>query len=75
MSGSPAISFITTCKGRLQHLMQSLAGMAAQPGTETIEKCLYNAGARRKTNQRNKSFLVMFDGEGNIVVTEAQAQA
>lgn len=36
MSGSPAISFITTCKGRLQHLMQSLPAMAAQPGTETI---------------------------------------
>ena len=36
MPGSPAISFITTCKGRLQHLMQSLPTMAAQPGTETI---------------------------------------
>ena len=52
-----------------------VAILAGEPGTETIEKCLYNAGARRKTNLRNKSFLVMFDGEGNIVVTETEAQA
>lgn len=36
MPESPSISFITTCKGRLQHLMQTLPAMAAQPGTETI---------------------------------------
>lgn len=52
-----------------------VAILAGEPGTKTIEKCLYTAGARRKTNLRNKSFLVTFDGEGNIVVTEAQAQA
>lgn len=31
-----ALSIITTCKGRLDHLKQSLPRMAAQPGTETI---------------------------------------
>jgi glycosyltransferase involved in cell wall biosynthesis len=36
MLESPAIAFITTCKGRLQHLMQTLPKMVAQPGTETI---------------------------------------
>lgn len=36
MLDKPALSFITTCKGRLQHLMQTLPKMAAQPGTETI---------------------------------------
>jgi glycosyltransferase involved in cell wall biosynthesis len=36
MLDKPSLSFITTCKGRLQHLMQTLPKMAAQPGTETI---------------------------------------
>lgn len=31
-----ALSIITTCKGRLEHLRQSLPRMAAQAGTETI---------------------------------------
>jgi len=30
------LSLITTCKGRLDHLRQSLPRMAAQPGTETV---------------------------------------
>jgi len=30
------LSLITTCKGRLDHLKQSLPRMAAQPGTETV---------------------------------------
>jgi glycosyltransferase involved in cell wall biosynthesis len=30
------LSIITTCKGRLDHLKQSLPRMVAQPGTETI---------------------------------------
>lgn len=36
MPETPSIALITTCKGRLPHLMQSLPAMAAQPGTETI---------------------------------------
>lgn len=36
ISESPSISRITTCKGRLQHLMQTLPAMAGQAGTETI---------------------------------------
>lgn len=36
MTRTPGISFITTCKGRLQHLVKTLPIMAAQPGCETI---------------------------------------
>lgn len=32
----PAISFVTTCKGRLEHLRQTLPTMAAQPNAECI---------------------------------------
>ncbi len=32
----PGISFVTTCKGRLDHLRQTLPRMAAQPNTESI---------------------------------------
>lgn len=32
----PDISFVTTCKGRLDHLRQTLPGMAAQTGAECI---------------------------------------
>ena len=32
----PAISFVTTCKGRLEHLRQTLPRMAAQPNGECI---------------------------------------
>lgn len=52
-----------------------VAILAGEPAEETIEKCLFNAGAARKTNLRNKTFLVTFDGDGNIVVTEAEAKA
>lgn len=31
-----SISFITTCKGRLEHLVETLPCLVAQPGTETI---------------------------------------
>ena len=48
-----------------------VAILAGEPGTETIEKCLSSAGAKRKTNLRNKAFLVTFDDEGNMTVTEA----
>ncbi len=33
---APAFSIVTTCKGRLEHLMQSLPRMAAQAGAEVI---------------------------------------
>ena len=32
----PGISFVTTCKGRLDHLRQTLPRMAAQPNAESI---------------------------------------
>lgn len=35
-SGGPSLSIITTCKGRLAHLKESLPAMAAQPGAEVV---------------------------------------
>lgn len=32
----PLLSLVVTCKGRLRHLKETLPGMAAQPGAETI---------------------------------------
>ena len=48
-----------------------VAILAGEPGSETIEKCLKSAGACRKTNLRNKAFLVRFDEEGNLTVVDA----
>ena len=48
-----------------------VAIMAGESGTETMEKCLRQSGARDKSNLRNKAFLVRFDDEGNMTVTEA----
>ncbi len=35
-TGGPSLSIITTCKGRLAHLKESLPAMAAQPGAEVV---------------------------------------
>ncbi len=48
-----------------------VAILAGEPGVETVEKCLRSAGATRKTNLRNKAFLVRFDDEGNLTVVDA----
>lgn len=48
-----------------------VAILAGEPGAETIAKCLRSAGASRKTNLRNKAFLVRFDEEGNLTVVDA----
>ena len=57
---------------RLDDLVAILSG---EPAVKTVKKCLKQAGARSKTNLRNKTFLVQFDEEGNITVSEAEAQA
>ncbi|TXT24964.1 MAG: hypothetical protein FD131_4771 [Rhodocyclaceae bacterium] len=48
-----------------------VAILAGEPATETVEKCLRSAGARNKTNLRNNAFLVSFDDDGIMTVTEA----
>ena len=53
---------------RFDNLVAILAG---EPGVETIAKCLKSAGAKRKTNLLGKSFLVQFDENGELTVTEA----
>ena len=35
-AAQPAVSFVTTCKGRLAHLKESLPRMSAQAGAETV---------------------------------------
>ena len=57
------------------HFDDLVAILSGEPAVETLKKCLSSAGVKHKTNLRNKSFLVTFDAEGNIVVTEAEAQA
>lgn len=46
-----------------------VAILSGEPAVETLEKCLYNAGVRHKTNLRNNSFRVQFDADGTMTIT------
>lgn len=61
----------TDCNLDMERFDDLVAILAGEPGAETIEKCLSSAGAQRKTNLRNKAFIVKFDDKGNMTVIDA----